>query len=367
MRTARERSRAVRATALAAAAALVLSACGGDEPEPLPEPETQAPAEEEAAPAEATVELPEDVVLPFEHTVVYGDVEFRFTSLVLSELNPEFAEAAQFMSPEELNEVLPMLEASGDLYAPHVTAEVVVVNPLDQQVRIDGDLFRLLQSDGLASAPSSWIGESLDAGTSTELEVQFGLPTTDLTGLVLQLGAMDSVPVLLQLPDGPVTNAEPVELDLELEGEYLVSRDARETTLAVTLLGGELRADLGPDLTHQTRYPYPYSRRADAGTRWLVVELDVVNLGREDRSPTWSGVRVTDDDVRLQVDDRPLGIDQLESPGSMIELDEQQVWTIYVQVPIGAQDVELRIGDRDDPMTVSIDVSGVEALPGELD
>ncbi len=311
--------------------ALTLSACGdGDDPEPLPEPEAEAPEE-------------------------------------VSELDPDFVESMQFMTEEELAEILPMLEASGDLYDPSLTVDLVVVNPLDQRVRVDSDLLRLLHGDGLASAPSARFSEALEAGTSTELDVRFELPTASFDDLVLRLGTTDRLPVLCTLPDGPVLEPEPVTaLDLELEGEYQASRDRGETTLAVTLLSAELRSDIGPERTSR-QLSDPTDRRAEAGKRWLFVELDVVNLGGEDRDPRRSSVRVTEDDVRLMVDDRPLGLESLESPDRNIELDEQQVWNLYVQLPIDAEDVELRVGDPDDPLTAMIDLSDIELMPGELD
>ncbi len=345
---------------------LGLAACGDD-----PEPdeglaEVEEPAEEPVEDAEpATVDLADDIELPFEVSVVHADVEYRFTDLRISELDPGTAEMADVMDAEDFASMIDQARQRGELDGAYLYVPVTVVNQEADSVHLSSDSFRLLEADELARSPHNYPSVSVAAGAAEEVEVVFELADDDLTGMHLQLGDVEEVPSLIELPEGDVVESGyPIDVTVEGNGRivhpaFVGPTNTIELDVAVT------EVTVGVDLAPELEASWQVARRATAGHRYLHVGLEVDNLGGDGMHDDHDGLAPDDAAFQLIVDgvatapmSAQLSVDRMLLPGNTAEL------VLVFEVPVDVDEVMLELG-VEEPLEVEIVLDELPRVLGE--
>ena len=349
-----------------------VAACG-DDPEPeegLAEQPAEQPAEEpveepieDAEPV--TVDLADDIELPFDVSVVHADVEYRFTDLRISELDPGTAEMADVMDAEDFAFMIEQARQRGDLDGAYLYVPITLVNQHTESVNLSSDSFRLLDTDQLARAPHNYPSTLLSAGAAEELEVVFELADDDLTDLHLQLGDTEEVPTLIELPEGHVVDpGYPMDVTVEADGRivhpaFVGPTNTIDLDVAVT------EVTVGVDLLPELEASWQVGRRVTAGHRYLHVGLEVDNLGgdglhddHDGFAPDEAAFQLFIDGVATAPTSAQLSIDQMLLPGNRADL------VLVFEVPVDVEEVMLELG-VEEPLEVEFVLDDLPRVLGE--
>ena len=345
---------------------LGLAACGAD-----PEPEeglaeVQEPVDEPVEDAEpATADLADDIELPFDVSAVHADIEYRFTDLRISELDPGSAEMAEVMDAEDFAFMIEQARERGELDGAYLYVPITLVNQQTESVNLSSDRFRLLGTDELARSPHNYPSVLVAAGAAEEIEVVFELADDDLTGMHLQLGDVEEVPTLIELPDARVVESGyPVAVAVEGDGRivhpaFVGPDNTIELDIAVT------EVTVGIDLLDELEAGWHIGRRAPAGQRYLHVGLEVDHLGGdgmyEDHDafePDGAAFQLVVDGVATAPATAELSIDQRLLPGNTAQL------MLVFEVPVDIDEALLELG-VEEPLELEIVLDELPRVLGE--
>lgn len=218
----------------------------------------------------------------------------------------------------------------------YAVLDLLVTNPLTTEtIYLDSDVVRLELAGGKSYPESGGWSGGVERQSSSDARLVFNVPyAATLKGAKLILQGAGKQPATLAL-DGPAPVAQyPLKL---AAGER-----ATVGTVVYTVLSAALDLDAN-------------GKRADAGTRFLLLKMRVENT-----SDFRGGMALSGDNFRLVVDGVPRA--PKGSPSMVIDARSAIDGDVVFAVPEAAAQADLRVGEvgREQPVTIPLRLKVVE-------